>query len=93
MFTWLPRNVYPQAELPRHPKLTAAMVQHARILLDFVADLGIICMVFILQACRVQKLQGHEGFHEDFKERLGLPSNMSLTRTIHEVVRLKSEVP
>jgi hypothetical protein len=40
------------------------------ILLELVADLGIIHVMLVLKTCRRQELWGHRGFHQILKESL-----------------------
>jgi hypothetical protein len=42
------------------------------LLLKLAADFAVVHMtMLVLQACRIQQLQGHGGFHPDFKGQLG----------------------
>jgi hypothetical protein len=41
--------------------------------LELAAYFDIIHVMLVLQACKMQELQGHAGFHPDFKGRPGRP--------------------
>jgi hypothetical protein len=46
------------------------MIQQALLLLKLVVDLGIVHMMLVLQACRMQELWGHGAFTEISEESL-----------------------
>jgi hypothetical protein len=65
------REIVPFIQMSRHSEATLAVVT------EMAADVGIIYVMLVLQACRIQELQGHRSFHPDFKRKPRRPSNGS----------------
>jgi L-asparagine transporter-like permease len=53
-----------------------AIVQGTQLLLKLVVGLGVVHMIVGLQACKIQELWNHGGFHPDFKGKPWRPGTM-----------------
>jgi hypothetical protein len=77
----LPKNLFPQdsfpcAQLPRHLVANVGLVEVGQTATQASVDLGIIHVMLVLQAHRMQELWSHGGFHPDVKGRPGKPGNV-----------------